>query len=339
MSYMVNGGLKLLADRELRVKMGEAGRAWLEREYSAEKWVGRLQEIYHQTVRRQKPERIYVVEFLGRGGMIHYAYQLCRAFAEQEVEVHLITDRNYELEDRPHNFLVKRLFRLWDPRPEHPINSPQSFRGVLKHGVRRVVRALQYYSSWWKLIRHLRRQKPGVVLMGDIRFPLDLLPLLLLRSRRNYLAGVCHNVTPFDIRADSKQVVKTSALYRLCYRSIFRCFASIFVHSENSRRELIQTYQESGEKIHVIPHGNEDIFLETNRSQDNGQWRRRLGLPANVPTALFFGTITKYKGVDQLLEAFAQTVKDLPSAHLIIAGYPNPDVRVESLRARLRSWV
>ena len=35
---------------------------------------------------------LWVVEFAGKGGLIHYAYQLCRALAEQLQQRQLLTD-------------------------------------------------------------------------------------------------------------------------------------------------------------------------------------------------------------------------------------------------------
>ncbi len=44
--------------------------------------------------------------------------------------------------------------------------------------------------------------------------------------------------------------------------------------------------------------------------------RQQLGLPTDVPLVLFFGFIRKYKGLDLLLEALAQT----PDIHAVVAG-------------------
>jgi hypothetical protein len=67
--------------------------------------------------------KLFVVEPLGTGGMIHYAYQLCTALAKEGVEVTLVTAHNYELADFPHNFHVEKRMRLWqmfDPASSQP---------------------------------------------------------------------------------------------------------------------------------------------------------------------------------------------------------------------------
>jgi len=171
-----------------------------------------------------------------------------------------------------------------------------------------------------------------VVQLGEIRFATDLIPLLLLRLSGLRLADICHNVAPFDIHPDSSQLVKTSWLHRTIFRWIYNCCSVIFVHSDANRLEFLRIYGGNPDKIHVIPHGNEELFLRQSReAAQNGGLRRKLKLSADAPVALFFGTLTKYKGVEYLLDAFARVKKELPTAHLIIAGFPNSDVDVAAL--------
>ncbi|MFP3942155.1 MAG: hypothetical protein ACLF0P_17810, partial [Thermoanaerobaculia bacterium] len=74
--------------------------------------------------------RIAVVEPVGRGGLIHYAFQLCRGLAEEGaadgVEVVLVTGRPYELEGLDAPFRVEPVLRLWDPKPAPGPSSPRA---------------------------------------------------------------------------------------------------------------------------------------------------------------------------------------------------------------------
>lgn len=271
--------------------------------------------------------RICAIEFFGRGGILHYVHQLCRALAAQDAEVKLITAQDYELADRPHNFAVEKLFRLWDPRQGKSV-------GRWTRLVTRAGRALIYYREWWRLIRYLRRERPDVALFGEIRFPTDLLPLLLLRLSRVPLADICHDVVPFDLRSGSTEIVATSPLSRLLYRRIYRCFRHVFVHSQINREQFIRAYGLGG-KVHVIPHGNEQLFVESAAPASlHGTLRQKLSLPEGAPVALFFGTLSKYKGVEYLLEAFAGVRRALPAARLVVAGYPDQDIDIGALRQR-----
>ena len=65
--------------------------------------------------------------------------------------------------------------------------------------------------------------------------------------------------------------------------------------------------------IRYAPHPIYDIYgapLEKNAA------RQQLGLPEKTPVVLFFGLIRKYKGLDILLDALAQT----PGIHALVAG-------------------
>jgi glycosyltransferase involved in cell wall biosynthesis len=333
--------------------MGERGRERAESEFSARAWADRLVHLYEgvaggvteaegRAVGNESAEeagrrrlRVSVVEFLGRGGMVHYAYQLCRALAEEGARVELLTDHDYELETLPHNFAVRRVFKLWNPRPEGGVVWSSSLRARVVRLARRSKRAAMYYRDWWRLVRLVRRERPDVVQFGEIRFATDLLPLLALRASGARLADVCHNVAPFDVSADSSKITKESRVYRAVFRRIYACFDAVFVHSEVNRREFVRLYGGPPERIHVIPHGNEGMFVAPGGGEGKGDGLAgELGLKAGAPTALFFGTLTKYKGLEYLLDAFAEVRRRLPEAQLVVAGFPNPDVDVEALRAR-----
>ncbi len=300
-------------------------------------------------VRRALPVgwRHCVVEFLGRGGMIHYAYQFCRGLAGQGAQVTLITEGDYELARLPHNFKVETIIRLWNTRPAGAVEWSSSLAARLRRALRRAGRAAMYYREWWRLVRHLKRERPDVVQFGEIRFATDLLPLLWLRAKGLRLVDVCHNVAPFNISPDSTALVKTSGFDRAAFRRIYSCFSDIFVHSEVNRREFLRLYGGAPGRVHVIPHGNERMFVgdETKdggtgnlseQSKQDDQSDLLGSVPPSVPVVLFFGTLTKYKGVEYLIDAFAGVQRVVPASRLVIAGYPNPDVDVEALQTRAR---
>lgn len=268
--------------------------------------------------------RVCLVEFLGRGGLVHYAYQFCSGLADQGITAELITDTNYELDSRPHNFRVTKLWSLWDPRPSGPV-SPENRSVQL---VRRAARGAAYYKAWASLVRYLRKTRPDVVQFGDIRFAADLIPLTVLRLSGIRLADVCHNVVPFDTTG-STQVLRRSSRTTNIFRKIYGCFSLIFVHSEINRQMFNDTYG-SATRIEVIPHGNESIF-RTSGDKITPAVAERFGIREGSPVVLFFGNLSKYKGIEDLIASFTQVVSAVPDARLIIAGYPNPDVDVVEL--------
>jgi glycosyltransferase involved in cell wall biosynthesis len=303
----------LLGSPNEREALGQAARAEAERRFSTRAWVERLREIYGP--------RLAVVEFAGRGGMIHYAWQLCRALAGTGAGVTLVTSQQYELDALPHPFRLQKILRLWDPKPAG--ESPGRRR------LRRIGRAFLHYREWLRLALHLRRERPDLVLLGDIRFPGDLAPILLLRLLGLRLADVCHNVAPYAAGG-----FRRSALDRFLYRRIYRCFERVFVHFEDNRRAFLADYGLPPERVVAIPHGNEAIFEELRDPKvDGAGLRRELGLASDEPVLLLLGTLSHYKGIDLLLKAFARMA---PRARLVLAGFPAADFDLPAHQALAR---
>jgi len=95
----------------------------------------------------------------------------------------------------------------------------------------------------------------------------------------------------------------------------------VFVHGESLREELLENFSPGGEVV-VVPHG-----VTAGEASP---------LPA-APHLLFFGRISRYKGIDTLLDAMAKVWERAPAATLTIAGSgelePHPlldDPRVEA---------
>src|SRR5215208_4594900 len=102
--------------------------------------------------------RLVLVEPNGSGGLIHYAYQLCTALADEGLDVTLITGKHYELAGLPHNFRVNNLLDLWtlfDPQVSQNVhaNSWQRRWQKVRWTARRGQRALRLLSAWFRLTR------------------------------------------------------------------------------------------------------------------------------------------------------------------------------------------
>ncbi|HYO75256.1 MAG TPA: glycosyltransferase family 4 protein [Thermoanaerobaculia bacterium] len=268
--------------------------------------------------------KIAYIEPAGKGGMIHYAFQLCRALQATGADVTLITDENYELEDLDHPFRLDRSMSLWDPKPEG--RQSNAWWAVTFRKLRRIGRAVRYYREWLRVARRVKELDPDVVLLGDIRFPFDLLPLLRLRRKARLFADICHNVQPFVTSGGkSAGMFDRSRWRQFFYRRIYHLFDLVFVHFDRNRGEFMQTFGVPEKRIGVIVHGNEEIFRELRApGSDAAALRKRAGLGAEEPVVLFFGTLSRYKGIDVLLDAFPQVLKNA-KARLVIVGYPTAD--------------
>jgi glycosyltransferase involved in cell wall biosynthesis len=284
--------------------------------------------------------RIAVVEPVGRGGLIHYAFQLCRALAEegasQGVEVVLVTDRSYELSALEAPFRVVRPLRLWDAKPEGRGAPGRQPPGRLRRGLRRAGRAARWYRERLRLLGYLRRLRPDVVQLGDLRFAGDLAFLLALGATGTRLADVCHNLRPFALGGRAAGTFGGStaraALSRFAFRRIYRRFDAVFVHWPENRELFLAAYGPLSGLVRAIPHGNQLLFAELRDPAVTAETlRRRLGLAADQPVVLAFGTLAAYKGLDLLVEAFARLLPRVPAARLVIAGFPLPGFDPEAL--------
>ena len=95
--------------------------------------------------------KITYIEPAGKGGMIHYAFQLCRALAAAGAEITLVTEKNYELAALPHDFRVEATIDLWDPKPAGRLS--EAPWAVAWRKLRRISRAWRYYSEWLRVIQ------------------------------------------------------------------------------------------------------------------------------------------------------------------------------------------
>jgi len=278
--------------------------------------------------------KVVVIEFAGKGGMIHYVFQLCRAMSQAGADVTLITEKNYELAALAHPFKVETLIDLWDPKPAGQLST--NWLAVTARKLRRVTRAFAYYAEWLKVIRRVKELKPDVVQLGDIRFPSDLFPLMLLRRHAKRFADICHNVHPFSAGGKSGGLFDRSASRRFFYRRIYKLFDIVFVHFERNREEFTSTFGVPPGKVGVIVHGNEELFDELrDPNVDAAALRKRIGVKADDRIVLFFGTLSRYKGTDVLLEAFPRIHRET-GARLVLAGYPFHDFDVEAHRELTR---
>lgn len=279
--------------------------------------------------------RIFVVEPLATGGMIHYAYQLCTALAEQGADVTLVTAAGYEMAAYPHNFAVATPLKLWtafDPRSSQPPRGRLARLGRKLHWqARRAGRALRLLSEWVKLSRYLLRQRPDIVQFGKINFPFEAFFLAYLRRRGLRLTDICHE---FELR---EQVGNPLArLGNQLYRHVYNQFAIIFLHGESNRQRFLSLFPTPPAVAHVIDHGNETIFVQ----QHGGDIARHAlrqryqihddAVAPPAPMILFFGNLTASKGIPDLLHAFA-LLRQQARARLIIAGYPTKYVDLPEL--------
>ncbi len=276
--------------------------------------------------------KIIVVEPVAQGGLIHYAYQLCTAMADQGAEVTLITARGYELEGLPHNFRVDNRLKLWhafDPKSTRLPRGP--FSVVWRKAtwsLRRLTRGLRLVHQHVALARYLIEQKPDVVQFGIVRFPFMAYFLARLRRHGLVMSQIGHE---HELRERSGSRF-AAALTRL-QAPAYQYFNAIFFHGEATRKRFLSMFRYPVNQTHLIAHGNESLFLpKAQTDQETFDVDRYYQLEEHDRIVLFFGILQPSKGLPDLIEAFALVRQQSPHARLLIVGYPSKLIDINQLR-------
>ncbi len=248
--------------------------------------------------------RLIEVETFGRGGLIHYTYNLCRALAERGHELTLVTGAGYELEglaELPAGVrLVKAIGRFTArPRPSWP--------GFALRLARRAEAVLDAF----RVAALARRLRPDVVHLHCTN-SVALVYLALFRLLGLRVAYTAHVVKPHE----------PMPFENVVYGWIHRLSRLVIAHCEVDRRRLVDELAVDPARIVVIPHGEYGFFERGRTLPERAAARAELGLEQHEEVALFFGYIREYKGLDLLLDVWPAVVEARPRARLVIAGDP-----------------
>jgi glycosyltransferase involved in cell wall biosynthesis len=108
---------------------------------------------------------------------------------------------------------------------------------------------------------------------------------------------------------------------RPAYRLIYALPDRIIAHSQAARSELMGHFGVSSHRIAVIPHGDYS-FADTGERISPSEAKQWLGVPAQGRLILAFGAMREYKGIPDLIDAFARVSRTFPDSRLAIAGRP-----------------
>lgn len=285
-----------------------------------------------QTDSNEKPLHIMIVEPRGSGGMIHYAYQLCGALSKAGAQVTLVTADKYEMESFPHNFTVRKQMKLWSPTDSPETEGDQSWlgraAGKLYRGARRTMRGIRLMVEWIRLTNYLIRAGPDIIQFGSIEFPFEAIFLNILKRNKLILSQICHE---FELREQSNSPL-TTFLNQLS-RWVYDAFSIIFFHAESNQRRFLELFNIPEDRLHIIPHGNEGLFLSgSSEKKTRSRVQQRYGIVEDMPVILFFGNLTPSKGLPDLLKAFSQVYTKEPRARLMVVGRPSKFLDMEKLR-------
>jgi glycosyltransferase involved in cell wall biosynthesis len=183
--------------------------------------------------------------------------------------------------------------------------------------ISKVFRLLTYYA---RLIRYAATAKPKIFhILWNNKFEVFDRTLLTLFFR---LLGKRIVLTVHNVNA-AKRDSKDTRLNRLTLRIQYRLADHIFVHAERLKLELGKDFSVPETRVTVIPFGINNAVPSTSLSRSEA--RQRLGIEDGKKTILFFGRITRYKGLEYLVTAFQQLLTRNDDYRLIVAGRPEND--------------
>ncbi len=228
--------------------------------------------------------RVTLIDLWGREGMLHYVSQLANNLARlADVQVTVVLPKGSDV-------------GLFEP------SVTLGFVDVVRDAsVGELLLAPMRLLKLPQFFRTVRRTRPDVVHLNNCHvWYIFTLPWL---RQRYPIVATMHDVRPHPGQDDSwRKRKEIDTVARLSHR--------IFVHGEKLRQQLLTTYPLlPPDNITVIPLGDFSFLAEY---QTNVREEKH--------TALFFGRIRAYRGLQYLVEAARAVGRRVPDARFVIAG-------------------
>lgn len=176
-----------------------------------------------------------------------------------------------------------------------------------------VSKLLSYLMTLLKIARLVKKQKPKIVHIQWTRvMALDKIFAKYLQSKGIKVVHTAHNILPHN----------SGDKYKTQFGEYYRLVDHIVVHSEMTKKEMIELFDLPSEKISVIPHGIIDIEADyTKMASRVEELRNQYGLKGKLIFASI-GAQSQYKGVDTIIDVWTSNPKfaNNPHCHLMLIG-------------------
>lgn len=167
---------------------------------------------------------------------------------------------------------------------------------------------ISYRNSWESVFEYCIKQKVDIVhVQWYIFSPFDFYYHEKLRKNGVKVVTTIHDLLPFNSKFYDKYF----------HKKIYSKADKVITQAKMNITELVSNFEVAQERIEYIPHGHYMEFAEKATREESFV---ALDLPKDRKIILFFGQIKKVKGVDVLLEAMGEVVKEHPNALCLIAG-------------------
>jgi D-inositol-3-phosphate glycosyltransferase len=230
-----------------------------------------------------------------------YVLGLAEAFTSRGVVFDLIGSDDLSVPELLNNHRINFLNLRGDQRPEASLRT-------------KIGRVVAYY---WRLIRYAATARPKIFhILWNNKFEFFDRTLLLLYYK---LLGKRLVFTAHNVNARKRDCTDTW-LNRFSLRIQYQLVDHIFVHTERMKSELVAEFGVARDKVSVIPFGINNTVPKTVMTAVDA--KRILGIRSSDKAMLCFGQIAPYKGLEYLIAAFIDVLKEDGHYRLIIAGKP-----------------
>lgn len=234
-----------------------------------------------------------IISHYGIGGSLLYLQELASALEKKGYPVIFCLPKNTELgtkNNSPHKYILKE-----------PSTAPAFLKPKL----------LKYLLHLSKYFYNACAVKPEEnIKLAHLLFPFyltDLITILRLKRKGIKVILTVHEIFPHKPFLGGK-------IDKKILKKMYKLSDLLLVHTDSLKKEMLELFSVSTEKVRVIPHG----YFECPKSPaDTLTLKKKYHVSLNKKILLFFGTIRENKGLDILLYA----EKDLRDSFFIfIAG-------------------
>jgi glycosyltransferase involved in cell wall biosynthesis len=270
---------------------------------------------------RNQMTSIDLIEPFRQGAMVQFAHKLGNAFMETMDVSRVVGSTDFELASLPRRYEFIEGFDI--PRDDK-VGGGAS-RSLVAKAKREAVKIrvlTRFLGQYSRAINGVIQRQSDYALMATIfRYPRMTTYLRRLRNAGVRPMQICHE---YQMREERKSL-QARITHRMSL-SAYEHFHAIFFISESQRSGFAEMFPHIDKnRLFVIPCGNAEIFDEMKTTQTTAQVAARYGLKPGVPTVMFFGRIRAEKGVEDLIDAFAQVRQSRPQrVQLMLAGHAPP---------------
>ncbi|CDD97620.1 predicted protein [Bacteroides intestinalis CAG:315] len=183
-----------------------------------------------------------------------------------------------------------------------------------KGKTRKIFQLIEVLKGYFLILIYSIKDKPQLINYSHAGHSFFFIPLflkLLKKTSKAKLIITCHDVMPHG-------GISSEMKYR---KKIFNIGDYLLVHNDNSRKELIEVFNEDESKIveHLFPIMDLSKLPSTSKKYSSVDF-------------LFIGQMRQEKGIQLLLDVWPEFHKIEPKATLRICGKPQPGLDIEKMK-------